>query len=86
MAIEIQHLAPQLIERVNAHLGWRAIGRLAIRQGPLEMGRAKLRIAPPDAQALALAQEATEGVEDAELRKALILLGARALRGPAGQD
>jgi len=86
MAIEIQHLAPQLIERVNAHLGWRAIGRLAIRQGPLEKGRAKRRIAPPDTQALAQAQAATESVEDADLRKALILLGARALRGPAGQD
>ncbi len=86
MAIEIQHLAPQLIERVNAHLGWRAVGRLAIRQGPLEKSRGELRIAPPDAQALAQAQEATQGVEDEALRKALILLGARALRGPAGQD
>jgi hypothetical protein len=85
MAIEIQHLAPQLIERVNAHLGWRAIGRLAIRQGPLEKTRSLQRIAPPDAQALAQAREATEGVADEDLRKALILLGARALRGPAGQ-
>jgi hypothetical protein len=75
-----------LIERVNAHLGWRAVGRLAIRQGPLEKSRSKPRIAPPDAQALAQAEEATEGVDNAELRKALILLGARALRGPAGQD
>ena len=86
MAIEIQHLAPQLIERVNAHLGWRAIGRLAIRQGPLEKSRDKPRIAPPDAHALAQAEGATEGVENADLRKALILLGARAIRGPAGQD
>ena len=86
MAIEIQHLAPQLIERVNAHLGWRAIGRLAIRQGPLEKSRDKPRIAPPDAKAMAQAEMATEGVENADLRKALILLGARAMRGPAGQD
>lgn len=86
MAIEIQHMAPQLIERVNAHLGWRAVGRLAIRQGPLEKRFPRARIAPPDARALAEAAKATEGVEDADLRKALTLLGARALRGPAGRE
>jgi hypothetical protein len=85
MAIEIQHLAPQLIERVNAHLGWRAVGRLAIRQGPLEKRLKSPRIAPPDAEAVNEARQATEGVEDEALRKALTLLGARALRGPAGR-
>ena len=86
IAIEIQHMAPQLIERVNAHLGWRAVGRLAIRQGPLEKRFARARVAPPDARALAEAAKATEGVEDEDLRKALTLLGARALRGPAGRE
>jgi hypothetical protein len=85
MAIEIQHLAPQLIERVNSHLGWRAVGRLAIRQGPLEKGFAKPAIAPPDAEALAEARQVTEGVEDEVLREALTRLGARALRGKAGR-
>ena len=85
MAIEIQHLAPQLIERVNSHLGWRAVGRLAIRQGPVQKGSGKLQIAPPDAEAVARAREATEGVDDEVLREALVRLGARALRGPAGR-
>ncbi len=85
MAIEIQHMAPQLIERVNAHLGWRAVGRIVLRQGPLEKTRKGPRIGPPDAQALAEATQATEGVEDEELRKALVRLGARALRGPASR-
>jgi hypothetical protein len=84
MAVEIQHMAPQLIERVNAHLGWRAVGRLALRQGPLSKDKRPPRIAPPDAQALAEARKATEGVEDEGLREALTLLGARALRGKAG--
>jgi hypothetical protein len=35
---------------------------------------------------MAEAAKATEGVEDADLRKALTLLGARALRGPAGRE
>lgn len=84
MALEVQHMAPQILERVNAHLGWRAVGRLAIRQGPLERAAGPLRIAPPDPEALEEARRATEGVEDEALRKALVLLGARAMRGRAG--
>lgn len=83
MALEIQHMGPILIERVNSHLGWRAVGKLAIRQGPLSKTNRPARVAPPDPQALAEAEKATEGVEDEDLRKALARLGARALRGPA---
>jgi hypothetical protein len=83
MALEIQHMGPILIERVNSHLGWRAVGKLAIRQGPLNKANRPARVAPPDPQALAEAEEATEGVDDEDLRKALARLGARALRGPA---
>lgn len=34
-ALEMQHLAPQVIERVNAHYGWRCVGRLVLKQGPV---------------------------------------------------
>src|SRR6516164_1519326 len=34
-AIEIQHLAGVICERVNRFLGWRAIERIALRQAPL---------------------------------------------------
>jgi len=84
MALEIQHMAPQILERVNAHLGWRAVGRLAIRQGPLERSPGPVIVAPPDPDALEEARRATEGIEEEGLRKALILLGARAMRGRAG--
>jgi len=84
MALEVQHMAPQIVERVNAHLGWRAVGRLAIRQGPLERAAGPLRIGPPDPEALEEAGRATLGIEDEGLRQALTLLGARALRGRAG--
>jgi hypothetical protein len=84
MAIEVQHMAPRIVERVNAHLGWRAVGRLAIRQGPLERPAGPMRIAPPDPEAVEEARRATEGVEDEALRKALVRLGARAIRGRAG--
>ncbi|BCX19746.1 MAG: hypothetical protein KatS3mg117_3428 [Geminicoccaceae bacterium] len=34
-ALELQHAAPQLVERINGHLGWRAVARLVLRQRPL---------------------------------------------------
>jgi hypothetical protein len=34
-ALEMQHLAPIVVERVNAHYGWRCIGRLVLKQGPV---------------------------------------------------
>ncbi|MFD2204323.1 DUF721 domain-containing protein [Kiloniella antarctica] len=34
-ALVIQQQAPQLIERVNSHFGYRAIAKLSIQQGPL---------------------------------------------------
>src|SRR6202008_3131800 len=42
IAIEIQHLAPVIIERVNRFFGWRAGGRLPLRPTPLAR-----RAAPP---------------------------------------
>src|ERR1035441_663190 len=34
-ALEIQHLSAVILERVNRFFGWQAIGRIALRQGPL---------------------------------------------------
>ena len=34
-ALEAQHASPTIVARVNAHLGWRCVARLAFRQGPL---------------------------------------------------
>lgn len=84
-ALELQHLAPALIERINAHLGWRCIGRLALRQAPLRGRPARHRpLPPPPPAAVARARDATVGIADEDLRDALVRLGARTLRpGPA---
>ena len=37
-AIELQHMAPLVVERINAVYGWRCIGRIVLKQGPV--GRA----------------------------------------------
>ena len=34
-ALEAQHAAAIIVERVNAHLGWRCVAKVAFRQGPL---------------------------------------------------
>lgn len=74
-AIEIQHLAPVIIERVNRFFGWPAIGRIALRQAPLARRRKTPRPKPDPAAAERIA--ATLTVKDDGLRAALGRLGAQ---------
>ena len=74
-AIEIQHAANLICERVNQFLGWRAVGRLALRQAPLRRGaRKKIRAADPAATAR-IAANLTD-IGDEALKNALARLGA----------
>ena len=80
-ALELQHLAPLLIERINVHLGWRCIGRLALRQAPLAGRPPRKAPAPvPQPAAIAAARDLTGGIDDEGLRAALVRLGARTLK------
>ncbi len=82
-ALELQHLAPLIVERVNTHLGWRCVGRLDLRGGPLtRRGGAAPPPPAPDPEAARSAAAATAGIDDAALRSALVRLGARALKPP----
>jgi len=79
-ALELQHLSGLVIERVNAHLGWYCVGRLALRQGPLlRRNERRLRAPPLDCTALARAEARVGEIADTPLRSALIRLGARVL-------
>lgn len=74
-AIEIQHLAGVICERINRFLGWRAVGRIGLRQAPLRNARRKATPALDPkltAQIAATLQEVT----DDDLRQALARLGA----------
>jgi hypothetical protein len=75
IAIEIQHLAPVILERVNRFFGWRAVGRLALRQAPLARRSAPPNHPAPDPQ-VAARLAATLDVADEDLRNALARLGA----------
>jgi len=79
-ALEAQHNAAVIVARVNAHLGWRCVEKLAFRQGPLPPLKQKRRsLAVPSAEAEAEASEAASSVEDRDLREALTRFGARAI-------
>lgn len=79
-ALEVQHLSSVIIERVNRFFGWRAVGRIALRQAPL-VRRAAPKPSARDAREAAAAVAATlPGVEDEALRAALGRLGAAVKR------
>jgi hypothetical protein len=86
-AIELQHLSALVLERVNMHLGWKAVGRILIRQGPIGLSRPPKRQKPvPDQAAKDEAEKQARGIEDEALREALARLGAQVIaekRGPA---
>ena len=80
-ALEAQHSASVIVARVNAHLGWRCVDKIAFRQGPLpplkEKRRARAgplrrggsrRAAPPPRRS-----------RTTSLRDAVTRLGARAI-------
>jgi hypothetical protein len=75
VAVEIQHLSPVILERVNRFFGWRAVGRLALRQAPLARRPAPPVRPEPDPQAAAQIA-GTLDVADEDLRNALARLGA----------
>lgn len=81
-ALDLQHRAPVIIERVNGYLGWACIGKLRLEQGPVGRGRVTKRPIPqPSPEALAKASQAAEGVADAALHDALVRLGAAVMTG-----
>lgn len=73
----LQHMAPVLIERINAFFGYAAVTRIAIAHGRVEPPpRRHPRPAPaagPATEATLAAQVA--GIDDAGLREALMALG-----------
>ncbi|WP_162906679.1 DUF721 domain-containing protein [Algihabitans albus] len=83
-APELQHSSRQVIERINGYLGWGAVARLALRQGPIprtaEPRRPKPRRLSPQEEADI--EAATADIRDERLRGALTRL-ARAVKAKA---
>ncbi len=79
-AVEIQHLTGVIMERVNRFFGWRAIGRIALRQAPMAQRRKRVIVPPPSAEATARVAATLTGIDDDQLREALARLGAAVKR------
>jgi hypothetical protein len=76
-ALEVQHRAPLLIERINGFFGRSVITRLAIVQGPLPLasqpaGSSLRPLMPNETKAL---DERLSDIADTDLREALAQLG-----------
>jgi hypothetical protein len=78
LALELQHLEPQVLERINGYFGYRAVARLKIHQGPVPVERRIQRPSPPAVDETDIA-DAVAGIADDGLRQALHGL-ARSLR------
>jgi hypothetical protein len=76
VALEIQHLAELIVERVNRFFGWRAIGRITIRQAPLISRPKPAPPPPPDPEVTARLAATLTDIADDDLRQALARLGA----------
>lgn len=74
-SIEIQHMAPQILERVNRFFGFAAVGKLALRQAPLAR-RPRRKRKTPDPEAVKRMAQSLPGIEDEGLKDALARLGA----------
>jgi hypothetical protein len=75
-ALEMQHLAPVLVDRLNAHYGWRCIGRIVLKQGPVRRDARPLPQVPQLSEAeRRQVGAALEPISDEKLKAALDRLG-----------
>lgn len=84
-ALEMQQLAPLVLERVNTHLGWRAVGKLVLKQGPVEAPMPKPAPPPPDPAVIKRVADQVAAIADPELKAALQRLGQAVAQKQAGQ-
>lgn len=75
-AMRMSHETGEIISRVNAFLGFAAVGRIKIEQKPVALPVVKRRELPPvDATTRAKISHSVENIEDENLREALQKLG-----------
>ena len=78
-ALDIQYQAPVIVERVNAHFGWRCVAAVKFAPEPKRAAAPAAGKRPVNPQARIQAAEMTRNVADEGLRAALARLGAGVL-------
>jgi hypothetical protein len=84
-AAMMQHIAPEIVERVNRFFGYAAVARLTLKQG--KVAARPTRVAPPSLRPIATSARIGEGlrvINDPELRAVLgaLAAGVAATHGP----
>ena len=80
VGLHLRHVEPQVIARVNSFFGYKAVERLAIRQGHIPPPAPPPAAPPPlDSHAAARLQHALSGIDNAGLRAAMARLGQAVL-------
>ncbi|WP_244610299.1 DUF721 domain-containing protein [Microvirga pakistanensis] len=75
-ALELQHMAPIIIDRVNTYYGWRCIGKIVLKQGPVRRIEKRKPAAPSLTPAeKAKVSSAVAGIAEDGLKAALDRLG-----------
>ncbi|MDP6785530.1 MAG: DciA family protein [Rhodospirillales bacterium] len=87
LAAELQHLEPQLLDRINGYFGYRSVERLRIVHGPLPPAKAPPRPAPRalDRSEKKDLADRLAAIEDEDLRAALDALGRVVAASDKGQ-
>ena len=82
--LDVQHRVPVLIERINAFFGYRAVARLALKQGPAAAAPAPAppRPRPLKAEERQLLDARLQTIEDGDLKAALRRLGEAVIGTP----
>jgi hypothetical protein len=86
IAVELQHMEPLLIQRINAYFGYRAVDSIQLQQAPLaDYGENTSEIYAQDDRQLSqqdnkVLEDALSTVQDADLHDALERLGQNILR------
>ena len=78
-ALDVQHMLPVLIERINARYGWRCVDKIVLKQGPVEHKERARPPARPTQETIHAAEERVGAVADSGLRDALVRWGAGVL-------
>ena len=78
-ALDVQHMLPVLIERINVRYGWRCVEKIVLKQGPVEHKVRVQPVASPNAETIHAAEARVGAVEDEGLRAALVKWGAGVL-------
>jgi hypothetical protein len=78
-ALELQHLKPQILDRINSHFGYAAVAELRFKQGSaMRSARSKSPkrdSKPPTAVEIAETTAAVEVLPEGEIKASLLRLG-----------